>query len=131
MTTANAKLPAILKNPEPAEVVVVTPEPGNSDSLKGIPDDELFELKAAGKIIYRLRISDNGKYMRTLDDIIYARIVAHEGKGNEAVTLKKIGHLDGKGEFVALATKLSKRERSKLKRQEKRNANKRPQVTLS
>lgn len=92
-------------------------EKSRADSLADLTEDELRELKAAGKIVYRLMESKDGKYMRALDGTVYARFVS---KRSGKINLRKVGHIDGQGKFHKLEEKLSKRERSKLKRQEKR-----------
>ena len=92
-------------------------EKSRTDELADLNDDEMREMKAQGKIVYRPMLSKDEKYVRTLDGTVYARLI-HKTSGH--INLRKVGYLDGKGEFHALQQQLSKRERSKLKRQEKK-----------
>lgn len=95
---------------EPEKIHI--PDKKVSDSLSHLSTDELRELKAQGKIIYKPMKSDSGDYCKTLDGTVYAI-----SKGG---TLRKIGMMNHEGKVVPI-TGLSKRDRSKIKRHLKRN----------
>ena len=67
-------------------------------------------LKAKGKTCYMPAKSKDGRYAKTSDGTVYE--ITHG-------TFKKVGRLNGNGEIVQLST-MTKRQRSKLKRQMKR-----------
>jgi hypothetical protein len=97
---------------EPEEKKVIIEEKDRSDSLKNKTADELRAMKAAGQIVYRLMKSKDGKYLRALDDTIYER------RGGALV---KVGMLNAEGNIVPFNA-LTKKQRSKQKREAKRNA---------